>query len=164
MQSTRIEFLQRMPVFGALREEALQTLLERAREVDVPAGDCFFREGDGADSMFVLEAGAVAVVKGWRGNDCVLHRFAAGDCFGEMALMDLSPRSATVRAEEDCRAIEIGADSLLQLCESDVEQFALLQMNIGREVCRRLRIADGLLFRARMGDLPTDASAVFLAA
>ncbi len=164
MQPMRIELFQRMPVFGALREDALRTLLEHAREVEVRAGDCFFREADRADSMFVLESGSVAVVKGWRGNDCVLHRLGAGDCFGEMALMDLSSRSASVRAEEDSRAIEVGADSLLQLYESDVEQFALLQMNIGREVCRRLRAADELLFRARMGDLPAEPSAVFLAA
>ena len=48
-------------------------LLKNVRAVDVRAGDCFFRENDQADSMFVLEAGRVAVIKGWRGHDFVLH-------------------------------------------------------------------------------------------
>jgi len=59
-----------------------------------------------------------------------------------------------VRADEDCAAIEIGAASLLLLFERDVEQFALIQMNIGREVCRRLRAIDEVVFRAQMGEAP----------
>jgi CRP-like cAMP-binding protein len=100
----------------------------------------------------VLEAGRAVVMKAWRGRDFILNDLGPGDCFGEMALMDLQPRSASVRAETDCRAIEVGNDDLLHLYACDVEQFALLQMNIGREVCRRLRATDDLLFRARMGE------------
>jgi len=149
---TRIELLQRMPVFGAIGDDALAFLLGQARDVVVHAGAYFFRERDAADSMFVLEAGRVSVIKGWQGRDYVLHTLASGDCFGEMALMDLCPRSASVRADEDCRAIEFGSSALLRLFERDAEQFALIQMNIGREVCRRLRATDELLFRVRMGE------------
>jgi CRP-like cAMP-binding protein len=151
MQPTRIELLQGMPVFGAIREDTLELLLARAHAVEVSSGGFFFREHDQASSMFVLETGRVSVVKSWQGRDFVLHGLAAGDCFGEMALMDLCPRSASVRAEEDCRAIELTANDLLRLFEHDAEQFTLIQMNIGREVCRRLRAADELLFRTRMG-------------
>jgi len=164
MTSTRVELLQAMPVFGALREDCLALLLAHAREVAVPQGGHFFHEGDEANSMFVLESGQVSVVKGWHGHDFVLHRLQAGDCFGEMALMDMCPRSASVRAEQDCRAIEIGADHLLRLYERDIEQFALIQMNLGREVCRRLRLTDELLFRAKMGEPPVEAVPLFRAA
>jgi len=163
MTATRVELLQAMPVFGAIREDCLALLLAHAREVTVPQGGHFFREGDEAHSMYVLESGRVAVVKGWQGHDFVLHGLQAGDCFGEMALMDMCPRSASVRAEHDCRAIEIGADHLLLLYEHDIEQFALIQMNLGREVCRRLRLTDELLFRARMGEPPVDAVPAFRA-
>ena len=66
--------------------------------------------------------------------------------------MDLFPRSASIRALADCSAIELTPDDLLRLYEHDLEQFTLVQMNIGREVCRRLRATDELLFRARMGE------------
>lgn len=154
MLPTRIEMLQRMPVFGAIRDDALELLLRRAREVQVAHGAFFFRENDPASSMFVLETGRVAVTKSWQGRDFVLHSLGAGDCFGEMALMDLCPRSASVRAEEHCRALELGADDLLALYERDPEQFTLVQMNIGREVCRRLRATDELLFKLRLGESP----------
>ena len=81
-----------------------------------------------------------------------MREFVPGDCFGEMALMDLFPRSASIRALADCTAIELTPDDLMRLYEHDLEQFTLVQMNIGREVCRRLRATDELLFRARMGD------------
>ncbi len=147
-----------MPVFGALREDTLRFLLDQAREVYVDAGQFFFREGDRAESMYVLEAGKVSVLKGWRGNECLLHDLQAGDCFGEMALLDLFPRSASVRAATDCTAMELGCADLYRLFERDAEQFALIQMNIGREISRRLRLVDDLLFRARMGEeLPGSA-------
>jgi CRP/FNR family transcriptional regulator, cyclic AMP receptor protein len=65
---------------------------------------------------------------------------------------------------ENTRAIEIATAALHRLAERDMEQFALIQMNIGREVCRRLRATDELLFRARMGGEPlaTDAGPTWI--
>ena len=157
MRATRIELMQGMPIFGAIREDVLNFLLEQARTVTVAAGDHFFREGDEALRMYVLECGRAAVLKGWHGRELLLRELHRGDCFGEMALMDLLPRSATVKALENCTAIELKPEDLLRLFERDIEQFALIQMNIGREVCRRLRATDELLFRAQMG-APTEAS------
>jgi len=154
MLATRIELLQGMPIFGAIREDVLWSLLEQANVVEVPAGGYFFREGDDAQGMFVLEAGCVAVLKDWEGRKYKLHEFNRGDCFGEMALMDLMPRSASVKALEDCSAIELRPDHLMRLFERDVEQFALIQMNMGREVCRRLRATDERLFAAQMSAEP----------
>lgn len=151
MHHDRVELLQRMPIFGALREDTLEALLVDAPLVEQRAGGCFFREHDAATALYVLESGRALVYKSWQGRDVPLHGLGPGDCFGEMALMDLQPRSASVRADTDCRAIELAMASLYRLAERDIEQFALLQMNIGREVCRRLRAADEALFRVRMG-------------
>jgi CRP/FNR family cyclic AMP-dependent transcriptional regulator len=150
MHEARIEFLQRMPVFGGVRADIIQFLLGLCPVVSVPANAYFFREHDQADSMFVLEAGKVAVVKSWRGQEYLLGTLKEGDCFGEMAVMDLCPRSASVRAVEDCTAIRLSAANFHQLYELDLKQFALIQMNMGREVTRRLREADNQLF-ASMG-------------
>lgn len=151
MCATRTELLQAMPIFGAIREDTLDYLLAQTRAVSVVAGDLFFREGDDATSMFVLERGRVAVSKRWKDRDFILRYLSQGDCFGEMALMDLQPRSATVKAVEDCAAIELRADDFHRLLEYDLQQFTLVQMNMGREVCRRLRAIDELLFRTEMG-------------
>ncbi|MBA3589238.1 cyclic nucleotide-binding domain-containing protein [Methylibium sp.] len=152
--AARIELLQRMPLFGAIRDDALEFIVEQTRSVVAHAGSFFFRENEPARSMFVLESGRVAVLRNWRHQKLLVRELGQGDCFGEMALMDLRPRSASVRAETDCSALELMPATLLALFERDVEQFALIQMNMGREVCRRLRETDEQLFRVRMGEAP----------
>ncbi|QJW85044.1 cyclic nucleotide-binding domain-containing protein [Ramlibacter terrae] len=143
----RIALLQSMAVFGGVREDALGFLLGRASTVTVEPNDFFFREDDDAQCMYVLETGRAAVVKRWKGHQYLLSHMAAGDCFGEMSIMDLRHRSASVVAVERCRAIELSSASLYALYEHDLEQFTLIQMNLGREVSRRLREADERLFQ-----------------
>lgn len=145
---SRIELLQQMPVFGAIRTDILEFLLARTRLVEVPPGGFYFHQGDPGDAMFVLESGHVEVLKrGADGTPRVLSRLGPGDCFGEMALIDLAARSASVRAGDGCVAIEITAANLMSVYEHDIEQFALIQMNMGREVSRRLREVDEQLFQ-----------------
>jgi CRP/FNR family transcriptional regulator, cyclic AMP receptor protein len=163
MQEARIELLQRMPVFGGIQTEVLEFLLGLCPIVSVAAEDFFFREGDKGDSMFVLEMGKASVLKSWRGQDHLLRILNQGDCFGEMAVMDHCPRSASVRAVEDCVAIRISAADLYKVYARDLKQFALMQMHMGREVCRRLREADNMLFSVKLGTSHKDSGHVFLA-
>lgn len=149
--TARIATLQATPIFGGLRADILASLVASTRTVTLPEGANFFREGDRAESMYVLEAGEVALFKRWAGEDFLLGHKGPGDCFGEMALLDLFPRSASVRAVSPCTAIELTTASFQKLYESDVEQFALVQMNIARELSRRLREADERLFRTHIG-------------
>ena len=92
-----LELLQAMPIFGGISEDILNFLVSLAPTVEVPKGQFFFQEGDKASSLFVLQQGKVAVLKASDGHDYLLRYLKIGDCFGEMALMDLCPRSASVR-------------------------------------------------------------------
>jgi CRP/FNR family cyclic AMP-dependent transcriptional regulator len=163
MQEARIELLQTMPIFGGIRTDTLQFLLACCPVVAVAKNDFFFREHDLGDSLFVLEMGEAAVLKSWRGQNHLIQTLKVGDCFGEMAVMDHCQRSASVRASEDCTAIGISAANLYRVYGQDLKQFALIQMNIGREVCRRLREANSRLFSAKMGTRDADIGHVFLA-
>ena len=161
MHTVTMGLLQQMPIFGAIDDESLQFLLDPVPTITVPAGDYFFRENDPADCMYVLESGSVAVLKQWAGRELLLRELGAGDCFGEMALLDLFPRSASVRALAECRAIALTPDHLYRLYEHDAKQFAVIQMNIGREMSRRLRDADDQLFRATMGETQSAPETTF---
>jgi len=162
MHTMRMELLQQMPIFGAIEDDALRFLLEPVPSITVPAGQFFFRERDPADCMYVLESGRVAVLKDWAGREMLLRHLDAGDCFGEMALLDLFPRSASVRAVDECRAMALTSAHLYRLFEHNAEQFALVQMNIGREMSRRLRDADEQLFQATMGEERSAPDTAFL--
>lgn len=151
MQDARIELLQRMAIFGGVRADILQFLLELCPIVAVTGNDFFFREGEDGDALFVLESGQAAVLKSWCGEDRLVKLLSQGDCFGEMAVMDHCRRSASVRAVIDCTAIRISSSDLYRVYGKDLKQFALIQMNMGREVSRRLREANERLFSAQMG-------------
>lgn len=149
MTRTHIKLLQAMPIFGGINEDTLQFLMDRASIIEKSSGEYFFREDEKADAMFVLESGKVAVSKQWNGEDHLLKHLSQGDCFGEMALIDLSPRSASVMAIEPSSAIAIKPANMLDLHMHDLEQFTLIHMNMARELSRRLRLADDQLFQAR---------------
>ena len=141
-----LKVFQAMPVFGGISNEALMFLLERTLDRNVPEGGYFFHERDEAESMFILVEGRADIIKLWEGQACTLRQLSEGDCFGEVALMDLMQRCASIRAATDCQAIELHRRSLYELYKEDVEQFAMIQMNMGREVSRRLRQSDNRLF------------------
>ena len=153
MDSARFELLQGMPIFGALRKDVLEYLLSVMRRRRIPMGEFVFHEGDAADSLFVLESGRLSVLKMHERREVQIGQLNRGDCFGEMALVDMMNRSASVRAECDSELLELTLTDLASLWERDIEQFTLLQMNLGREISRRLRRSDQRLFalQARRG-------------
>ena len=151
MQATRLKLFQEMPIFGGIRGDTIEHLLELSPVVKRACGEEFFREADEADSMFVLERGRVSVLKAWQGQQCCLSELHTGDCFGEIAVLDLGRRACTVTALEPCVAIEISTSALYSVYKKDLEQFTIIQMNLGREIGRRLRAADQRIFEIERG-------------
>ncbi len=131
----------RVPILGALRHEALAFLLRHTSTLRVAAGDVIFLEGSVGECLYIIEEGRVEISQVQDGGSRVLAVFGPGDCFGEMALIDCQPRSATATALEPARLCTVTGNTLFELYRFDVEQFAVMQMNISREVIRRLRHA-----------------------
>ena len=114
-------------------------------------GAQLLREGEHARSMFVVREGELQILKhGKGGTEYKLAVLKAGDCVGEMSLIDIQPRSATARARRRRDALRPGPRrDRASSTPSDVEAYALLVLNISREISRRLRVADEVL--ANMG-------------
>ena len=149
--------LRGIAIFGALSPATVDFLESRAEPAEAAAGEAFFSEGELGDSLYWIERGRVAVERSRGGERVVLAELGPGECFGEMALVAIMPRSATVRALEPSRALRLRNAAIHELFERDAEQFTLLQMNLGREIARRLRAADDLLFERLAGAAPAAA-------
>tara|TARA_R110002073_G_scaffold60209_10_gene151230 strand:+ start:12842 stop:13330 length:489 start_codon:yes stop_codon:yes gene_type:complete len=147
MNEHQAKMLRQMAVFGGLKNESLELILGESHRLVLAAGDYFFHEGDPGESLYVIEAGTVLIQRMWRDESIMLGRLASGDCFGEMSLIDFQSRSAAAQAECNCETIEIPRTVLQSLYRMNVEQYAMIMMNLGREVSRRLRIADDCLFQ-----------------
>ncbi|MCB9788617.1 MAG: cyclic nucleotide-binding domain-containing protein [Deltaproteobacteria bacterium] len=138
--------LQRVPTFAGLTEETLEFLLDQAREVVVEPGQPFFLQGEPGTTVFVLEEGHVDVRKRFDGGDMTLRMLGPGDCFGEMAVISIMPRSASAFSVGRSTAVSISNGDIARLYERNPAQFAMLIMNLAREVCRRFADADERLF------------------
>jgi CRP/FNR family cyclic AMP-dependent transcriptional regulator len=146
----RIQLLQAMPFFGAISNNSVTLILELSETQTVAAGDLFFQQGERGDSLYLLEKGRVTICKKSEGQEYIIRYAEVGDCFGELAMIDFSPHGASVRAEVDCAAIKIPSSALHTLYQQDSEQFLIIQMNMAREVSRRLRAADERWFQIQL--------------
>ncbi len=138
--------LRNIGLFGALTDAVLEHLAENLRVIEVPPGTALFHEGDQADDMFVVLQGDIEVQKRSRhGKESRVAMLGPRDWFGEMSIVDVQPRSATVRAVSPARLLRIAAADLDALYRYDVKAYALVVLNLAREMSRRLRVADGIL-------------------
>ncbi|HSN97215.1 MAG TPA: cyclic nucleotide-binding domain-containing protein [Candidatus Nanopelagicales bacterium] len=133
-------------LFGGLPDEALRALASTLEVLDLDPGHVVFREGESGRDMFVLLDGEIEVLKrSKRELEARVAVLGPSDWFGEMSILDVMPRSATVRALAPSRLIRITTQDLDALYRRDLKSYSLVVLNVAREMSRRLRVADGLL-------------------
>jgi CRP-like cAMP-binding protein len=127
-------------LFQALGSEQLRKVAAIARHRDLAAGEIVFREGDTGDEMFVVVAGKVRISKQVQGvGEEALSVLETGSYFGEMAMMDDSPRSADAIAHTTCALAVIQRDDLDQLMFVDRDLAYDLLWTFVRTLASRLR-------------------------
>lgn len=152
-----VEHLRGIGLFGALSDDTLEFLISTLPILNVPAGEPIFREGELASEMFIVLSGEVEVLKkSKRGNEVRVAMLGAGDWFGEMSILDIQPRSATVIAIAPTKLLRLTSESLDALYRRDLKGYSLIVLNVAREMSRRLRVADGIL-----ADLITDVLDIY---
>jgi CRP/FNR family cyclic AMP-dependent transcriptional regulator len=93
--------------------------------------------------MYIVHSGELVVSKlGESGRVIHMARLGPGDFFGEMTLIEMQNRSATVVAESPTVLYELTAGNLYTYYKADVYAYAMVLQNVNRELCRRLRRAD----------------------
>jgi CRP/FNR family cyclic AMP-dependent transcriptional regulator len=98
------EFLRSLEIFKDLRDRELGSLVAALHSRTYREGEVVFVEGDIGRALFVLEDGAVELTrKDADGRPVVLYRLKPGDFFGEMALLESLPRTATATAVDKTR-------------------------------------------------------------
>jgi CRP-like cAMP-binding protein len=138
--------LRQIGLFGALSDEVLEYMAGMLTVESPPTGTTLFREGEDASAMYVVVSGEVEVMKrSKRGVDARVAVLGPGDWFGEMSIVDVQPRSATVRVLAPSRLLRVSSADLDALYRHDLRSYAIIILNLARELSRRLRVADGIL-------------------
>ena len=96
--------------------------------------------------MFVVLQGELKVLKrSHRGTDARVALLGPGDWVGDMSIVDIQPRSASVRALAPTRLLRVSTADLDNVYRTDLKAYSIVILNIARELSRRLRVTDGIL-------------------
>ena len=140
------EFLVATPFFGGLADASLDLLISMLAERRFDLGAVVVAEGEPGRSMYIVRSGElVASKRAASGHPIQISCLRCGDFFGEMTLIEMQNRSATVVAETPTVLYELTARNLYDYYKADIHAYVMVVQNINRELCRRLRRDDGRL-------------------
>ncbi len=143
------KFLRTVPVFNGLKDRSLESVAAVLHWNTFPAGAAICAQGELGRTLFVIEKGEVEVLRtNSAGETIPIVRLAERECFGEMALVELDDRSATVVATHETTTCSLNNVALYNLFHSDNFAFVIILQNICQLLSRRLRKAD-----SRIADL-----------
>ena len=138
--------LREVGLFGALSDEFLDHLCKTLEVKRLMPGDTVFKEGDPAREMYVVLDGEMEFLKkSRRGRETRVAILGPNDCFGEMSIIDMQARSATVRTLGATRLLKISTEEMDAFYRYDLKSYTLIVLNLARDLSRRLRVTDGLL-------------------
>lgn len=134
-----LSLLQNIPLFSGVPEAQLEQIARMAISRKVPRHTTIVHVGANTDALFVIVSGSAKVLnRDSEGHEVILSLLAAGECFGEMGLIDGSPRSADVVANENCELLVIAKVDFKRALAENVD----LCLNIMKSLVLRLREAN----------------------
>src|SRR5918997_3869574 len=150
-----LDELRQVPLLADLTEEDLERLYEMAETVSVPAGQLVLQEGDPGDSLYIVLDGELEVTKRHGSQEVLLAVYKAGQFFGEMALLEQAPRSASVRTLRESRLLLISRTAFQTLLSCSPSA----PLKILHTVTSRLRSTESMLIQSeKMAALGTLAA------
>lgn len=141
------EHLRRLPLFARLGDTELGELAERTRPRAYKRGEVIFRKDDPATHLYLVLEGAVKIaLPGELGQEALVAIMRPGDFFGELALFDRSPRSASAVALEDTRSALLAGDDFLAFLERHPAAVRVVLENLAKTIRRLSDRVEDLTF------------------
>ncbi len=135
-----VEILKKLPLFRGLSNMELIQINKIIVRRTFLKGMVIIKEGEEGESLFIIKSGEVKVTKkNKEGIDELVVELGPGDPFGEMALIDRFPRSATVIANEASELLEIKEPQFTKLLSSHKEIDLKFSKAFNKVLCTRLR-------------------------
>ncbi|HMN60717.1 MAG TPA: cyclic nucleotide-binding domain-containing protein [Anaerolinea sp.] len=137
-QDDIIKFLYRVPLFQSLNRRQIEQLSKRVLDRDYQDGATIVAQGKGGEGFFIVYSGKVDVIRERvDGNKAVVNQLTDGDFFGEMALLDDGPRTATCVAVGLTKCFVLPRWDFLAVMKEDPD----MAVTILEEMAKRFRAA-----------------------
>jgi CRP/FNR family cyclic AMP-dependent transcriptional regulator len=129
-----LQHLARVPLFSACSKKELQTIARASDDIDIPSGKTLVQEGKPGHEFFLILNGNASVKRGKR----EIAKLGPGQYFGELALLDRGPRSASVIAKSDMEVLVLGQREFAGV----IDEVPTLAHKLLTTMAQRLREAD----------------------
>ncbi|WP_372712900.1 Crp/Fnr family transcriptional regulator [Ilyobacter sp.] len=141
------EILNKISIFGGLSQEQLKRIFPLLKKKKYKQGEFIFKKGDSPENIYIIQSGKVKIVEEMKEETFQIVEFDTGDCFGETELIGIFPYIASAVVSEDAVLIILNKKNIYSLSKEDIKLFSMVILNIARESCRRLAVADKDMFR-----------------
>lgn len=115
------DLLRKIPMFAKLDISRLKLLAFTSEMQTFEDGDILFHAGDTADCAYVIMAGAIDILTDTESGSVVASTLEQNQLFGELALLNSAPRSATLRAQGQIKVMRITTDMFLKLLSENAD-------------------------------------------
>jgi CRP/FNR family cyclic AMP-dependent transcriptional regulator len=146
-----LSILSQISMFGGITEAQQNEIFSRLEIGTFKRGETIFREGDDPTHIYIVKSGLIGLFISDNEVKVEKKRLGKGECFGHVALISINQHNLSAVAVVDSEIIVFSKELLRQLHHEDSELFALLILNIARELARRLQFTDDLLLKAMHG-------------
>jgi len=151
-----LSILSQISIFGGTTEKQLGEIFDRLECRGFKKGEALFRQGDEPDHLYIVRRGRVVILLGDDKLVVQKKELGVGELLGHVAFISMQRHLVTAVAAEDSEVMLLSRRALIGLRHEDIELFALLMMNIARELARRLSFTDKML----MGHLRVEERAI----
>jgi len=143
-----LQRLKTLPLFAGLTPRELKIVDALMHQRRFLAGEIVFDEGEEGQALYILLSGTVTVTRSIDGARETVAELSSGSFFGDLALLDNTPRSGQIRAKEACEMAVFFRADFLALMEIDARIGYKISLQLARNLAQRLRGA--LLGRPRL--------------
>jgi len=138
----KMKFLAKVPLFAGLSDRQMKKIGNRFISREYKGGDYIVTQGKGGAGMFTIVSGAAeAIVESPDGEKTVVNTFGDTDFFGEIALLDDGPRTASVVATRDTECMILSREDFLAIMKNDADMGVV----VAEELAKRLRRVVGTM-------------------
>lgn len=130
-------FLAGVPLFQGLSKRHLTQLARRFYPRSYKAGDAMVMQGKGGEGMFtIISGGAEAVIETADGTKSVVNTFGPANFFGEIAMLDDGPRTASVIATQETECLVLPRSDFIAVMQNDADMATEIAMALARRLRR----------------------------
>ena len=153
-----VQVLRSIPIFSKLDPSKLKLLAFASDHMTFDDGEVLFRQGEPAESAYLIEEGEVLICAGEENNELVVGTLGKNDLFGEMAIFRKSPRVATIRAKGSVKVMQIEGDMFIRMVTENPDTALGVMRMLSEKIARTTERFEAFEEQARSMQSVVDAA------